>query len=208
MHRGHWAFSPDAAGVRKALCCWPGLPQLWLRASTAGLLLAVAFGALLSFALLCTLMWTELVSSTVNSACWMLLLLCWSVAALGSWWWIPTLDPQVRQAKTAGLFEEAQVQYLQGKWLEAEYQLARLLDRDPYDVEGMLLLASMLRQTHRFGEAASWLERLERLEAAEKWNAEIEHEQQLVAAAQAAIAEFEQDQTCATAGDDPADAAA
>jgi len=78
---------------------------------------------------------------------------------------------------------EALTEYLQGSWFEAEAILGRLLRQVPRDVEGRLLLATVLRRTQRHDEALEQLDRLERLRDAARWSREIADERQRIAEA-------------------------
>jgi hypothetical protein len=76
------------------------------------------------------------------------------------------------------IFREAQQRYLESDWVATEKLLLKLLKRDARDVEGRLMLATLWRHQGRHEEALRQLDRLERLEAAEKWQHEIAAERQ------------------------------
>jgi hypothetical protein len=86
-------------------------------------------------------------------------------------------DPQFEQ-----WFRDAQTEYLQGHWIEAETLLARLLVSRPGDVEGRLLLASVQRRTRRLAEARRTLDELSEVEAAARWTWEIHADIQRITA--------------------------
>jgi thioredoxin-like negative regulator of GroEL len=94
------------------------------------------------------------------------------------------------------LLVAAQEEYLRGNWFEAEATLVALLQASPEDAEARLLLATLLRRTHKLKEARSELERLGQLDAAERWRLEIGREL-------AAIAELEEEEA-APADEEPA----
>jgi thioredoxin-like negative regulator of GroEL len=71
------------------------------------------------------------------------------------------------------LFREAQTRYLENDWVAAEQLLLKLLKQDARDVEGRLMLATLWRHQGRREEALRQLDRLGRLEAADKWRDEI-----------------------------------
>jgi hypothetical protein len=151
---------------------WPGLPQLWCRGVWTGLVLAVGFGVLVDLVLLASFVWVEVLSPFHVRVGWL---------AVGSLWCISVMlsvaaglpKSAPRSGSTEGLFREALSEYLQGSWFEAEMALGQLLRHDPRDVEGRLLLATLLRHSSRYGEALEHLDRLERLRDAQKWHQEI-----------------------------------
>ena len=78
------------------------------------------------------------------------------------------------------LFVEAQTEYLQGHWFEAESLLERLLRIHPSDVEGRLLLATLYRHTDRVVEACDSLNELEQVKGVERWQLELISERRLL----------------------------
>jgi len=62
---------------RRALCLWPGLPQLWLRGCWWGLAIALIFTALLNFQLAASWVWLTWVDPTVVTAGWIGVVLIW-----------------------------------------------------------------------------------------------------------------------------------
>jgi cytochrome c-type biogenesis protein CcmH/NrfG len=81
------------------------------------------------------------------------------------------------------MFRTALGEYLQGNWFEAEQILGQLLELRPRDVEGRLMLATLLRHNHRLQEALDQLARVELLSDARFWKQEIEVERRMIAAA-------------------------
>ena len=81
------------------------------------------------------------------------------------------------------LFRQSLDHYLQGNWFEAQRALGCLLRKNRRDVEARLMLATLLRHTGRPEEAARQLEVLVRLDEARKWELEIRHEWNMLAAA-------------------------
>ena len=163
---------------------WPGLPQLWHFGLWSGLVLACGFAVLLNLWLLASLVWVELINPLHLRLGWSVIGLLWVVSLALSW------RSGRRNAASRGpasgevLFREALSEYLQGSWFEAETILGRMLQRDPRDVEARLLLATLLRHTRRYDEAADQLSRLERLRDAEKWQREIDAERCWIAQSQ------------------------
>jgi predicted Zn-dependent protease len=83
-------------------------------------------------------------------------------------------------SKAHAVFEEAQAQYLQGNWFEAEALLLDLLDKFPKDAEALLLLIGVLRHTQRWQPALRRLDQLQSLDTAAGWHFEIIRERQIV----------------------------
>jgi tetratricopeptide (TPR) repeat protein len=154
---------------------WPGLPQLWLDGSWSGLALAVAAAMVLDVLLLSTLIWVEWFSSAVVRVGW--------ISAGGLWLGAAIFAARARRKNTGsaedlieGLFRRAQAEYLQGDYFQAEATLAELLETNPRDAEGRLLLATLLRHSKRFDEADNQLKQLLRFETAARWQIEINSE--------------------------------
>ncbi len=164
-----------------ACCLWPGLPQVCLRGAFSGLILAVGFGLLLNLLLLSTLLWTELVSSTLRGGGWGALALFWLASAVGSWRWLSHQEPAARIERVGNLFHETQQHYLLGHWFEAEKGLRQILERDERDADAGLMLATLLRHTGRWDEALMRLEQLSRSDDARKWDYEMGCERRLIA---------------------------
>lgn len=172
---------------------WPGLAQLWIRGSWAGLVVAVGFTALANVLLLASLVFTEWLTFEARLTCAGALLVTWLMA----WWQSrherrksrtnvsddPSLEvseaPQV-ESEREQLFREAQQCYLRNDWVATEKLLLRLLKQDSRDVESRLMLATLWRHQGRGEEALRQLDRLERLEAAEKWQYEIHTEREAI----------------------------
>jgi hypothetical protein len=166
-------------------CLWPGLAALWLRGRWGGLVTAIAFGLLLNFALLTTFAPREMpvvpTGTATPAAAWVVVLGFWIVGLwLGRRELTPakvSIDPQID-----AWFREAQTEYLKGHWIEAETLLAKLLAKQPEDVEGQLLLATVQRRTGRLAAAHSTLSQLSQVESAARWALEIHTEQRRIAA--------------------------
>lgn len=169
------------------LCLWPGLAASWLRGSYSALAAAIAFGVLLNFVITATFVWPnlggqELPAGLVPITGWLLVL----------WLWVGGITQQRRMLLTwetpplndgsEKLFRQAQTEYLQGQWVAAERLLTELLKVRPADVEGRLLLATVLRRTKRPEDAARELTKLEELPAAGYWYREIADERRQLAA--------------------------
>jgi tetratricopeptide (TPR) repeat protein len=154
---------------------WPGLPALWIDGAWSGLALALSAAALLDVLLLSTLVWVEWFPAATVKLGWCL--------ATGFWIGAAVLAVKERsksgvdqQQSLEGLFRRAQAEYLQGDYFQAEATLAELLEANPRDAEGRLLLATLLRHTKRYPEAEDQLKQLTRFETAARWQIEINSE--------------------------------
>jgi tetratricopeptide (TPR) repeat protein len=83
---------------------------------------------------------------------------------------------ETADARQQRWLREAQHSYLRGEWQQAEQPLLEMLRFDPRDLEARLQLATLRRHQGRRREAAVELDRLERMEAAVRWQWEINNE--------------------------------
>lgn len=164
---------------------WPGLPQLWMRGSWAGLALAVGFSVLANLLLASSLVWTE----------WLPVRVRWiGLATLGFIWIAAWFEGRAdwrrfvaewtggQAATDCGVdvtdqwFREAQKAYLAGDWVAAEKRLLQLVRLDPRDAEARLMLATLWRHENRLEDARRELDRLSSYESAAPWRDEITRE--------------------------------
>jgi len=161
---------------------WPGLPQIRSEGCWSALALAIGFAALLNLALVATLVWSELFTAGVRNSVWVATVAIWGGSAMISYLW----DHRCRAASESDTvpaehaFNEALGHYLKGNWFESEHLLRDLLRRNPRDLDVGLMLATLLRRTGRREDAEIELDRLGRLEGAEKWELEIDRERELL----------------------------
>lgn len=148
--------------------------------------MAVGFTALANTLLLASLVWREWLSGDALRIGYAALAVIWLTA-----WWLSraqrrearaesTTDGSTGPAEAEGrtsqadqMFREAQQRYLENDWIAAEQLLLKLLKQDARDVDARLMLATLWRHQGRREEALRQLDRLERLEAADKWRQEI-----------------------------------
>lgn len=162
---------------------WPGLPQLWIRGSWSGLVVAAAAAVLLSWTLLGSFLWSELIDPQVRRALWASLVVVWVAAAVWSVVWDRWPVAGRQTDGHAGTFQQAVADYLKGNWFQAQRSLAVLLRRNAGDLDARLMLATLLRHTGRLDEAEKQLDVLARCEGAEKWDLEIRRERELLSEA-------------------------
>lgn len=192
---------------------WPGLPQLWLRGSWVGLVIAVGFTALANVLILATCVFHDWIPWEQMLGGFALVAVSW----LAGWWQycrqainevtttgedgrLPLETVAVGLASEPGkqLFREAQQVYLRGDWVAAEQKLLKLLKLDDRDAEARLMLATLWRHQGRHREATRQLDKLSRLEVADSWQYEIAVERVENAAALAVTASNTSDHSIST----------
>jgi thioredoxin-like negative regulator of GroEL len=141
---------------------------------------ALGFAALLNLALASSLLWTELLPTSLRNVVWLVVAVVWVVSVVISWRWDRQQVAAVSPAPASDRFVAAQDHYLKGNWFEAERLLQSLLERNPRDWDAGLMLASLLRHTRRYDEARQALDRLERFEGFRKWRVEMDRERELL----------------------------
>jgi hypothetical protein len=161
------------------LCCWPGLPRLWVQGDVTAVLLAVAFGGVLNLLLVSNVLWPDLLPAPGRTLAWLFLAGWWLFSAIRAYGSRAHLDIPVI-ADSRGLFIQAQGEYLKGHWFEAESLLQQLLRSARRDLDAHLMLATLCRRTRRYDEACARLDLIDQFEGAEKWRWEIETERRLL----------------------------
>ena len=161
------------------LCCWPGLPRLWVQGDGWAVLVAIAFGGVLNLLLVSSVLWPEVLPAPARTLAWLILGGWWLFSAIRSYHARDRLDtPAI--ADDRGLFIQAQGEYLKGHWFEAESLLQQLLKTTRRDIDAHLMLATLCRRTRRYDEAHSRLDLIDQFEGAEKWRWEIDAERRLL----------------------------
>jgi hypothetical protein len=157
----------------RALCLYPGLPQLWHEGTWWALALAVGFAVTLNLALLSSFVWSELLSTWGVALSWAVTTI---LEGLGVWlsvrqgYWRVNVEPG---ESLPDVFPAAQVEYLRGNWYQAEALCRQLLKRDDHDAEAHLMMVGVLRRTDRMRDARRQLQLLASLETADRWEYEI-----------------------------------
>ncbi|MEM9187299.1 MAG: hypothetical protein AAGB00_12470 [Planctomycetota bacterium] len=160
--------------------------------------LAIAFTVLLNVLILATYAWPEWLPERVKLACGLSTGAIWLIAL------VETRNELRRQAARRAAEDEttpgeasrpgsdpknerlddllvyAQRLYLAGDWVESERALRRLLRLDRDDIEGQLLLVSVLRLSGQQAAARQRADRLARRHDAAGWRFEIEDERQRI----------------------------
>jgi hypothetical protein len=155
---------------------WPGLTQLWFSGAWWGLAVACGFAWLVNMAVVSTAVWTEWIDPWSRLGVWVLLLVVWSASVVLSFRQLLGLDPEGTAQTAEALFRRAQREYLSGNWIAVEQLLTQLIAANPKDIDGQLLLASLLRSIGQLSEASEQLRKLEGMDGSEKWEHEIQRE--------------------------------
>jgi hypothetical protein len=142
----------------------------------------MTFAVLVNLAMVASFIWPELVSPSFRLFVWTAAVVVWAAWVVGR---ACRLRFAVTQSAVGGdpnaLFQQAQHESLLGDWGGAEATLRRLLRCWPRDVDARLMLATVLRHAGRPDAARRQLRRLRQLEAAEKWQLEIQQEYERLA---------------------------
>ncbi len=173
--------------MRKAMYLWPGLPQLWSRGDWYALAVAATAAAVLNVLLVATFGWSELIAPATRNALWIGMFTAWTAATVATGIWHRRCDPPESLDSSTDCFSRAMEFYLKEDHFQTERVLSGLLRRDRRDIEARLMLATLMRHTGRFDEATGQLNRLVRIEGAEKWELEIRRERELLAEAKETI---------------------
>lgn len=159
---------------------WPGLPQIRSEGCWSALALAIGFAALVNLAIVATLVWSELFTAGVRNSVWVATVAIWGGSAMISYLWDHRYRAASETVPAEDTFNAALEHYLKRNWFESEHLLRDLLRESPRDLDVGLMLATLLRRTGRAEEAEIELDRLGRLEGAEKWELEIDRERELL----------------------------
>ncbi len=163
----------------RPVCLWPGLPAAWLMGVVRGLVIALVFSWCICWLLLATFVWPDWISVTILRLLWIVAIGTWIVSTVRNCLRLPSLLA-TGDARSSQTLVEAQSEYLQGSWFEAEGKLLQVLHSHPRDAEALLLLVGVLRRTKRYQAALRRLGQLELLDTSAPWQFEIQREKSLI----------------------------
>ena len=159
------------------LSLWPGAGGILRHGRWSFLMIALLYGFAFCGLIAVNYYWSELLGGKMRWGTYVLFGLFWLMmtgksASLEKRYNTMRLPPPPEK----DAFPDAQTHYLQGNWFEAECCLNMLLQKNPRDVESLLMLATLYRHKARYDEAAQMLKELELLEDAARWKFEIRSE--------------------------------
>ena len=166
--------------VKPFFFLWPGSTGALRYGLWGHLGVAVLFGAVCQLAIFLNFYWIDFLSSFARVCSWGGVLIAWiflSAAASSS---LKKYERMIAVDSSGEAFLEAQTHYLCGNWFETECCLKNLLKKNPYDVEALLLKATLYRHLRRFSESRRTLAELEKIEASSYWREEIEFEKKAI----------------------------
>ncbi len=149
--------------------------------SLSGLLLALVFWAVLTFALLNTVLWPEWLPARMRTITWFGVLGIWAASVIRA-----KYSQRKGDCKTdpptpgSDRFPEFLEHYLRGEWDVLKTKLPRHLQRCPHDLEARLLWASTLRRLGEIGQARRQLELIRQADATGSWVLELHREKALL----------------------------
>ena len=163
-----------------------------MRGSLAGLSLALAFSVLLNVLVLATAVWPAWLESRLKFACGVTALLLWVAALCETRGELRRLAREREERKLAetdvppenpndSRLREAQRAYLRGDFAAASRLLREAVRADRDDFEARFWLSAVQRRAGRRRSAERMLTRLERLDAARPWRAELADERRRLA---------------------------
>ena len=155
---------------------FPGVGGLFRYGRWSFLAVALAFFLALDLLLVVNFFWTNCLTPQGRYSSVIVFTLVWFLLAQISGYCEKMLLRRREADSKRNFFADAQVQYLQGNWFEAECFLNEILKRNPRDPEALLMLATLFRHTHRFEESRRILLKLQNFDEARKWFVEIETE--------------------------------
>lgn len=161
-------------------CLWPGLPRLWWRGEWRALMTALAFAVIVNSWVVSRFLWPELVPTKLVTIGGLAALAFWLVSVWQGRRVVGDVRGAIGDRAPEDLFIQAQREYLQKHWLEAEHLLLALIRKHPRDEEAQLMLATLFRHTGRPAEARERLDTLERQDGAVRWLLEITAERRLL----------------------------
>jgi hypothetical protein len=157
-------------------CLWPGLSELWWRGRLSALPLAIGFAIGLNSLLVLKYLFPTWLDPMLVRSAWWVGLVIWFCLTVKSIRELPALLHPRAVAEQPDRFVEAQTAYLRADWEAAERLLLGILAIEPRDPPALLLLSGLYRHTARWPSAAALIDEMRRLEAADRWQIEIDAE--------------------------------
>ncbi len=159
---------------------WPGYSGLVRYGHGRFLVIALFFALLLDAFLLVNFYWTDFISVAQRNILLGVLLFSWLALLLLASRFKRYLDATPDAKAKDELYRKAITFYLRGLWHETESLIAPFLNRNPKDVDFLLLQATLYRHTRRHDESLALLDKLQLCDGSDRWFLEIENERFLI----------------------------
>ena len=162
--------------IKPFLFLWPGSTGALRHGLWKHLGVAVFFGIICQLAIFLNFYWIDFLSSFARFCVVGGVVTSWLFLSAAASSDLKRYEKMLDVDSSGEAFLEAQTQYLCGNWFETECCLKNLLKKNPYDVEAILLKATLYRHLRRFAEARKTLAELEKIDASLYWREEIDLE--------------------------------
>jgi hypothetical protein len=131
------------------LSIWPGLAQIWTGQEVLGLMLASLFAAALSLSIIASFIWTDALAPTWGDFFAAVALFTWLSRLAYTLWWFCLCHPDRHRREIDRLLRDAMEYYLQGRWSESRWRLARVLAMDETDADALMHLGTLYVRLHQ-----------------------------------------------------------
>ncbi|MDR1486284.1 MAG: hypothetical protein LBT09_15885 [Planctomycetaceae bacterium] len=158
---------------------WPGYRGIVCYGYSSFLVIALVFAFILDLFLVVNFYWTDQITAAQRNIILLCVVIIWFILGSFSHFRLRQFD-LISAGMQDEKFKEVLIHYLRGNWYEVEMFIIPRLKYNPTDVETLLLQATLYRHTERYAEALQILEKLQLLNGANKWFAEIENERILI----------------------------
>jgi hypothetical protein len=158
---------------------WPGYRGIVKYGYPSFLVIALVFAFILDLFLVVNFYWTAQITPAQRNIICFCVIVIWFILGSFSHFRLRQFD-LISSGMQEEKFKEVLIHYLRGNWYEVEMFIIPRLKYNPTDVETLLLQATLYRHTERYAEALQILDKLQLLNGANKWFAEIENEKILI----------------------------
>ena len=166
--------------VKPIFFLWPGSTGVMRYGLWGHLGVALLFGVICQLTIFLNFFWIDFLSTFTKVCIWGLALIAWLILSVAASSNLKRFERTLGADSSGEAFLEAQTHYLCGNWFETECCLKNLLKKNPYDVEALLLKATLYRHLRRFSESRKTLAELEKIDASSYWREEIEFEKKAI----------------------------